>query len=189
MPAGGLAGFRLCAGMISVLIETLNDEEALARTLAALVEGAVEGVVRDVIVCDGGSSDRTRLVADEAGCVWLAGGGMAAGLRQAKGDWIMLLEPGAILGRGWIEDALAHCAKASMAARFTRSHRARRPLFSRLLGRNRALADGLLIRKSQALSLSQAVRSGEAIARGLASKRLAAEIVPADRSSSPSRGG
>ncbi|TIR96069.1 MAG: glycosyl transferase family 2, partial [Mesorhizobium sp.] len=36
--------------MLSVLIETRNDEEGLARTLASLIGGAVEGVVRDVIV-------------------------------------------------------------------------------------------------------------------------------------------
>ncbi|MGB6120085.1 MAG: glycosyltransferase [Mesorhizobium sp.] len=167
--------------MISVLIETMNDEPALARTLAALVEGAVEGVVREVIVCDGGSGDHSRALADEAGCVWLEAGGIAAGIARAKGDWLLLLEPGAILARGWVEDAMVHCSRSQMAARFARSRHAQRPLLSRLLGRNRALAEGLLIRKSQAASLAQTVKSGEAIARGLASKRLAAEIVPADR--------
>ncbi|TIU04590.1 MAG: glycosyl transferase family 2, partial [Mesorhizobium sp.] len=48
--------------MLSVLIQTLNDEERLARTLASLIGGAVEGVVRDVVVCDGGSTDQTHRV-------------------------------------------------------------------------------------------------------------------------------
>ena len=38
--------------MLSVLIETRDEEERLARTLASLVGAAVEGVVREVIVCD-----------------------------------------------------------------------------------------------------------------------------------------
>ena len=65
--------FRLLRlGMLSVLIETRNDEEGLARTLASLVGGAVEGVVREVIVCDLGSTDQTHDVAEHAGCAYLA---------------------------------------------------------------------------------------------------------------------
>ena len=45
--------------MLTVVIETLNDEEALAATLAALVPAAVEGLVCEVIVHDRGSSDAT----------------------------------------------------------------------------------------------------------------------------------
>ncbi|TIT31983.1 MAG: glycosyltransferase, partial [Mesorhizobium sp.] len=61
--------------MLSVLIQTLNDEERLARTLASLIGGAVEGVVRDVVVCDGGSTDQTHRVAEHAGCLYVASGG------------------------------------------------------------------------------------------------------------------
>ena len=45
--------------MLSVVIETLNDEDPLARTLSSLVGPAVEGAVREVIVCDRGSTDGT----------------------------------------------------------------------------------------------------------------------------------
>jgi hypothetical protein len=41
---------------------------------------------------------------------------------------------------------------------------------------NRALAEGLVISKRQASSLAKSARSAEAIARGLATKRLNAEI-------------
>ncbi|TIU37731.1 MAG: glycosyl transferase family 2, partial [Mesorhizobium sp.] len=68
--------------MLSVLIETRNDEEGLARTLASLVGGAVEGVVRDVIVCDQGSTDQTHRVAEHAGCHYVSGG-LSAGIGQA----------------------------------------------------------------------------------------------------------
>ncbi|TIT95003.1 MAG: glycosyltransferase, partial [Mesorhizobium sp.] len=95
--------------MLSVLIETRNDEEGLARTLASLIGGAVEGVVRDVIVCDTGSTDQTHYVAEHAGCHYMAGG-VADGIGQAKGDWLLLLEPGARLAEGWIEEVAAHTA-------------------------------------------------------------------------------
>ncbi|MER9653968.1 glycosyltransferase [Mesorhizobium sp. M0152] len=162
--------------MLSVLIETRNDEEALARTLASLVGGAVEGVVREVIVCDAGSTDQTHRVAEHAGCHYVASGGVAAGIRQAKGDWLLILEPGARLAEGWIDAVIAHTARQTMAARFSRARGSRMPFLARVFSGNRALADGLVISKRQAASLSKNAASAEALARGLATKRLDAEI-------------
>ena len=161
--------------MLTVLIETLDDEEGLARTLASLIGGAVEGVVRDVIVCDTGSTDQTHRVAEHAGCHYLSGG-IAAGIRQAKGEWLLLLEPGARLAEGWIDEVVAHTAKQTMPARFSRARGNRTPFLSRLFSGNRALAEGLVISKRQATALSKNARSAEAIARGLATKRLNADI-------------
>jgi glycosyltransferase involved in cell wall biosynthesis len=167
--------------MLSVLIETRNDEEGLARTLASRVGGAVEGVVREVIVCDAGSTDHTRKVAEHAGCRLVAGGGVAEGIAQAKSDWLLLLEPGARLAESWTEAVAAYLAKPTMAARFSRTRGSRAPFFSRVFSRNSALSDGLLITKRQALVLGRHAGSAEAIARGLATKRLDAEIWPAPR--------
>ncbi|MGE0280380.1 MAG: glycosyl transferase family 2 [Rhizobiaceae bacterium] len=164
--------------MISVLIETKDDEEGLARTLSTLIGGAVEGVVREVIVCDRGSTDQTHKVAEHAGCVFISGTA-SAGARQAKGDWLLLLEPGARLVDGWIESAASHTRKATIAARFTRSRAHRSPFLSRVFPGNRALTEGLLIRKSQAVSLSRSGQDAEAIGRGLATKRLEGEIIVA----------
>lgn len=166
--------------MISVLIETHNNEEALARTLSSLVGGAVEGLVREVIVCDDGSTDQTHKVADHAGCGFVSGNA-STGVRKAKADWLLLLEPGARLVDGWMESVAAHIAKATIAGRLTRSRSQRLPFLSRVMPGNRGLAQGLLIRKSQAISLSRAGQNGEGIARGLATKQLDAEIVVAGR--------
>jgi glycosyltransferase involved in cell wall biosynthesis len=167
--------------MLSVVIETKNDEEGLARTLASLVNGAVEGVVREVIVCDLGSTDRSHYLADEAGCVWLSTGGAAEGVRRAKSDWLLILEPGATLVDGWIDSVARHAARVKMAGRFSRSSKARTPFLKRIFNGNRALVDGLLITKRQASSLSRNGQNGESIARGLATKRLDGEIIPASR--------
>jgi len=161
--------------MLSVLIETRNDEEGLARTLASLVGGAVEGVVRDVIVCDAGSTDQTHRVAEHAGCHYVTGG-IGAGIGQAKGDWLLLLEPGARLAEGWIDEVVAHTAKQTMPARFSRARANRAPFLARVFSSNRALAEGLVISKRQAAALAKSARSAEALARGLATRKLNAEI-------------
>jgi glycosyltransferase involved in cell wall biosynthesis len=165
--------------MLSVVIETRNDEEGLARTLASLIGGAVEGVVREVVVCDQGSTDQTHKVAEHAGCVWLAGVDIATAIDRAKGEWLLFLQPGARLLDGWVDDAAAHVAKASMPARFSRSRADRTPFLSRVFVRPNALAHGLLIPKARALALAKNAADAKAIARGLAVKTLRAEIVPA----------
>jgi hypothetical protein len=162
--------------MLSVLIETRNDEEALARTLASLVEAAVEGVVREVIVCDLGSTDQTQRVAEETGCLFLATGGIAAGISQAKGDWLLLLEPGARLGEGWTAAVRDHTEMMKMPGRFERARADRPGFLARIFSSERALREGLLIRKGQAEPLARRAKSAEALARGLATKRLHAEI-------------
>ena len=167
--------------MLTVLIETENDEDGLTRTLASLISAAVEGVVRDVIVCDRGSTDQTHRVAEHAGCNYIAGGGVAAGIRQAKGEWLLMLEPGARLVDGWIEPVLAHTAKLTMPARFSRSRGSRTPFLSRAFSRPTALAEGLVITKRQATALSRNAHTAEAIARGLATRKLEGEIFVAPK--------
>lgn len=165
--------------MLSVLIETRNDEEGLARTLASLVTGAVEGVVREVIVCDAGSSDQTHHVAEHAGCHYLANAPLAAGIRQAKSEWLLMLEPGARLRDGWIEAVVSHAGSASGAARFTRSRQSREPFLSRIFSGRRPLADGLVVTRRQAQSLARGDGTGATIARAVSPRRIGAEIVVA----------
>lgn len=161
--------------MLTVLIETRNSEEGLARTLGSLVSGAVEGIVRDVIVADRGSTDQTHRVAEHAGCHFTTAG-IAAAVRQAKGDWLLILEPGARLVDGWMEPVAHHIARYTIAAQFSRAKAGRAPFMARVFSRNRALASGLVISKRQATALSGNAQDAEAMARGLATRRLTAEI-------------
>ncbi len=92
--------------MLSVVIATLNDEAVLGRTLAPLVPAAVSGFVREVIVADGGSSDATLEIADDAGCEICrlqgdAEARMRAAAEGARGAWLMLLPPAVQLLPGW----------------------------------------------------------------------------------------
>lgn len=175
LPAGLVYG----RFMLSVVIETRNHEDALARTLASLVSGAVEGVVREVIVCDSGSSDRTHTVAEHAGCHYLADAGVDAGIRQARGEWLLLLEPGARLLEGWMEAVLLHAGDADRPARFSRASQSRLPFIKRVFAGRRPLAEGLMITKQQALPLAKEGGSASAIARSVSARRLGAEIVVA----------
>lgn len=176
-----MAGFPLSGmGMLTVLIETKDHEEALARTLASLVGAAVEGIVRDVLVCDLGSGDQTHYVAEHAGCHYIDGGVMA-GVRQARGEWLLLLEPGARMVEGWTDSVLAHTARATTPVRFSRARDSRGPFLLRIFQRRKPLAEGLLVTKRQAMALSGATPSAEALARRLATRRIEGQIVTAPR--------
>lgn len=98
--------------MISVVIPTLNAESVLTGTLAALVPGAVDGLIREVIVVDGGSADATAKIADEAGATLIARTGgrghqLAVGAHRAKFPWLLFLHADTVLEPGWEREAAA----------------------------------------------------------------------------------
>ena len=78
---------------ISVVIPTLNEEESLAETVQ---HARAVPEVLEIIVVDGGSTDRTRAIAEQHGCRVLAGplsrgGQMRLGAMAAVGDIVLLL--------------------------------------------------------------------------------------------------
>ena len=98
--------------MLSVIIATHDSERALMATLAALVPGATAGIVREVIVADGGSRDETEQVADIAGCRFIQsaeplGRRLKAAASAARGEWLMFLQPGLVPGLSWIDETIA----------------------------------------------------------------------------------
>jgi glycosyltransferase involved in cell wall biosynthesis len=101
--------------MISVVIPARNEELALVRTLATLVPAVAEGVVRDVVVADVGSSDDTRVVADAAGCGIIGVASPETALAEVAGGvrcaWILLIYPGVTLEVGWHDEAAAFVAR------------------------------------------------------------------------------
>jgi glycosyltransferase involved in cell wall biosynthesis len=97
--------------MLSVIIPTLNSERPLVPTLAMLVPAAMSGVVREVIVADGGSTDATMEVADVAGCNAVASSApLAQRLREAaaraRAPWLMFLRPGTVLDATWEDEVV-----------------------------------------------------------------------------------
>jgi rSAM/selenodomain-associated transferase 2 len=96
--------------VISVVIPTLDAEKGLAETLGALVPATVDGLVREVIIIDGGSTDRTAAIADDAGATFVVRTGgrghqLAAGARRAKFPWLLFLHADTVLEPGWEREA------------------------------------------------------------------------------------
>jgi glycosyltransferase involved in cell wall biosynthesis len=97
--------------MFSVVIATQDSERTLVPTLAALVPGATAGIVRDVIVADGGSRDETAQVADIAGCQFVSsaeplGARLTAAAKGARGPWLMFLTAGTVPEPTWIDETI-----------------------------------------------------------------------------------
>ncbi|MEP5153841.1 TIGR04283 family arsenosugar biosynthesis glycosyltransferase [Planktotalea sp.] len=102
---------------ISVVIPVLNGQDALAGCAGALMEGVEAGLIRELIVSDGGSSDDTARIADQIGAVWITGapsrgGQLQRGCAAAKGDWLLCLHVDTQLEAGWSERVSEHLTRA-----------------------------------------------------------------------------
>jgi rSAM/selenodomain-associated transferase 2 len=107
--------------MISVVIPTLDAAKTLPATFLSIFDAAIDGIVSEVIVCDGGSTDATRKIAEEAGATVIEsergrGQQLRAGAAAARKAWLLFLHADTALERGWIEDAQAFIRKGEDAA-------------------------------------------------------------------------
>lgn len=109
---------------VSVIIPALNVAGDLPRCLESLLPGLEAGLIREVIVADGGSVDATRAIAGASGAVLIDSEAsraeqIRAGVEAARGDWFLLLYPETVLSRDWPELAGAHLDQRSgLAAAF-----------------------------------------------------------------------
>ncbi len=105
---------------LAVVIPTLDAEKTLAATLRGLQPGRASGLVRDVIVADGGSLDGTRHVANAFGARAMGatrgrGSQLAAGARTAltdrnlSADWLLFLHADTVLEGGWDSEVTGFC--------------------------------------------------------------------------------
>lgn len=106
--------------MISAVIATLNDEADLVGALAPLVPASMDGLVRELVVADAGSTDHTLEIADDAGAL-IVSGGVAEACAAAKGPWLLILTPQGRLYSTWVTAARQHIERSpGQAARLTK---------------------------------------------------------------------
>ena len=113
----------MSAPCLSVVVPTLNAAAVLPAALAALEEGQRAGLVAEVILADGASTDNTVALAAGAGARVVdagtpcRGSQLAAGAAAAGGEWLLFLHADTGLAPGWAQAVASVLSDPAMAGR------------------------------------------------------------------------
>lgn len=123
---------------ITVVIPTLNAGRHLQASLEMLMEGLAAGLIHELVISDGGSTDETLTIAEEAGANIVKGpasrgGQLRRGCRIAKGQWLLVLHADTVLSDGWSAVVAEHL-----------QHHAERPAHFKLKFSSKGLAPKLV---------------------------------------------
>jgi glycosyltransferase involved in cell wall biosynthesis len=111
--------------VVSVIVPARNEEVSLGACLKSLVEQA--GVSFEIVVVDDGSSDHTREIAEGFAGVRVVDAGplpagwsgknnaLTAGVRQAKGEWLLFTDADTVHRPGSLARALAEAGAEGAA--------------------------------------------------------------------------
>ena len=91
---------------ISIVIPTLNSQKTIKKTFVSLLEGIEAGLIRELIVVDGGSTDETKEIVVGYGgkfisCKESRGLQICIGVKLAQGDFIFILHSDSVLQADW----------------------------------------------------------------------------------------
>ncbi|MEM7188191.1 MAG: TIGR04283 family arsenosugar biosynthesis glycosyltransferase [Pseudomonadota bacterium] len=123
---------------VSVIIPTLNVADRIGPCLGALGEALFDGLIREVILADGGSADAIEDVADAIGARLVTGRPgrgiqLGAGAEAATGAWFLFLHADTVLGEDWAQAVRGHINShgdkaAYFRLQFKSDHWAARPV-------------------------------------------------------------
>ncbi len=107
---------------LSIVMPVLNAASGLEKSLPALAEGLEGGLISELILSDGGSTDATAEIAAAAGALWVKGargrgGQIARGIAAAKSPWVLVLHADTVLPPGW-SDAVHAAFRTPQQARY-----------------------------------------------------------------------
>lgn len=115
----------LTGAPVSVVIPVLNAADTLGPCLGALAEGLMSGLIRELILADGGSDDAIAQVADAVGARLVQaprgrGTQLAAGARAAEGAWLLFLHADSVLAADWPAAVRHHLVRQPDSAGYFR---------------------------------------------------------------------
>lgn len=102
---------------ISVIVPTLNAQDHLSDCLTSLMPGVEAGLIRELIVSDGGSSDATVEIAKGWGAHVIVGPAsrgaqLAQGCAVAQGKWLLVVHADTHLKSDWVGPVAKHLEKS-----------------------------------------------------------------------------
>ncbi len=92
--------------MISIIMPTLNAADLLAQSAHSLKAASSGGLVKELIIADGGSEDATLEIAKDLNARIVKGKKgrgtqLAAGAKTARSPWLLFLHADTRLEKGW----------------------------------------------------------------------------------------
>ncbi|MEM9784317.1 MAG: TIGR04283 family arsenosugar biosynthesis glycosyltransferase [Pseudomonadota bacterium] len=106
---------------ISIVVPTLDAVAAIGPCLGRLGEGLMSGLVRELVIADGGSQDAIADVAEAVGATLVTtppgrGTQLAAGVAATSGPWVLVVHADTLLPEDWPTLLARHLATHPDAA-------------------------------------------------------------------------
>lgn len=97
--------------MLTAVIRAPGSAQAIAATFAVLIPAVAEGFIGHAVVVDTVGADGLARIADATGASYLRAGnaeGWHLGAKEARGDWLLLLDAGDVPQFNWAQAVERH---------------------------------------------------------------------------------